>query len=263
MSTTIYYFSGTGNSLKIAKELSEKIEDCELMPIAKFLERDDIISTSKNVGFIFPLYYAGLPKIVHDFITKIDLALSDYFFTVVTNAGDINKTPLIQIERILRTKSKNLSAGFFIAMPNNYILGYDIHSEARQQEFFIEATKAIEKIQSIVKQQAENLEKDFFEKPRLRSEKFNKNFRESVFESDKSFYAEETCTSCAICQKVCPVNNIILVEGLPQWQHKCQQCLACINFCPEKCIQFGDKTIKTQRYHHPDIAVKDLINQKN
>ena len=104
--------------------------------------------------------------------------------------------------------------------------------------------------------------KDIFEKRRIKSEKFNKNFRDNVYGFDKSFYAEDTCTSCGICVKVCPVNNITLEEGIPQWQHKCQQCLACINFCPEKCIQFGDKTLKTQRYHHPEITVKDLISQK-
>jgi len=263
MKTTIYYFTGTGNSLKIAKSLSEKLKECELIPIAKVWEEDNHASTSEKVGFIFPLYYAGLPKIVHDFISKIELTKSSYFFAVVTNAGDINTTPLQQIETILNAKSKTLSAGFFVVMPNNYILGYDIHSEARQKEFFKEAKKKIDTIHDAVEKNENNLGKDFFEKRRIKSEKFNKTFRESVNESDKSFYAEETCTSCGICVKVCPVNNITLVEDKPLWQHKCQQCLACINFCPEKCIQFGDKSLKTQRYHHPEITVNDIANQKN
>ncbi|MBY9020116.1 MAG: EFR1 family ferrodoxin [Candidatus Lokiarchaeota archaeon] len=263
MKTTIFYFTGTGNSLKIAKSLSDKLKQSELIPIAKVWEDNNLISTSEKVGFIFPLYYAGLPKIVHDFLSKIDLTNSDYFFAVVTNAGDINNTPLQQIETILNINSKTLNAGFFIAMPNNYILGYDIHPEARQKEFFEEANKNIDAIYKIVEKNETNIGKDFFEKRRIKSEKFNKNFRDSVYESDKSFYAEESCTSCGICVNVCPVNNIALVEDIPQWQHKCQQCLACINFCPEKCIQFGDKTLKTQRYHHPEITVKDLVNQKN
>ena len=262
MKTTIYYFTGTGNSLKIAKNLSEKLEECELVPIAKVWEDDHLASSSEKVGFIFPLYYAGLPKIVYDFLSKIELSKSNYFFAVITNAGDINNTPLHQIETILNTKSKTLSAGFFIMMPNNYIIGYDIHSEARQIEFFEEANKKIESIHKTVEKNEKNLGKDIFEKRRIKSEKFNKGFRDNVYGYDKSFYAEDTCTSCGICVKVCPVNNIALEEGIPQWEHKCQQCLACINFCPEKCIQFGDKTLKTQRYHHPEITVKDMANQK-
>jgi len=123
METTIYYFTGTGNSLKIAMSLSEKLEQCELVPIAKIWEDDHLASSSEKVGFIFPLYYAGLPKIVYDFLSKIELAKSNYFFAVITNAGDINNTPLLQIETILNTKSKSLSAGFYVKMPNNYIIG--------------------------------------------------------------------------------------------------------------------------------------------
>jgi ferredoxin len=263
MLATIYYFTGTGNSLKIAKDLSNKLKECELIPIAKVWEDVQLFSSTEKVGFIFPLYYAGLPKIVYDFLSRIDLSKSNYFFIVVTYAGDINTTPLLQVETILNTKSKSLNAGFYVLMPNNYILGYDVHSEARQNEFFEEANKKIETIHTIVSNKENNLGKEIFEKRRIKSEKFNKTFRESVHESDKSLFAEDTCTSCGICVEICPVNNIKLEEGIPQWQHKCQQCLACINFCPEKCIQFGDKTLKTQRYNHPEITVKDLINQKN
>lgn len=263
MKSIIYYFTGTGNSLKIAKSLSDKIDDCELVPIAKIWEKDYLASSTEKVGFIFPLYYAGLPKIVYDFLQKIDLSKSNYFFAVVTYAGDINTTPLLQIETILNSKSKSLSAGFYVLMPNNYILGYDVHSEERQKEFFEEAKKTISIITNTVEKNETNLTKDTFEKRRIKSEKFNNDFRNNVNESDKSFYAEDTCTNCGICAQVCPVNNIILVEGKPNWQHKCQQCLACINYCPEKCIQFGEQTTKTQRYNHPDVKVKDLIKQKN
>ena len=263
MNTTIYYFTGTGNSLKIAKSLSEKLDKCELVPIAKVWEDDQLASSTEKVGFVFPLYWGGLPKIVYDFLSKIELAKSNYFFAVVTNAGDINSTPLKQIVTILNTKSKALSAGFYILMPNNYIIGYDVHSEARQKEFFEEAIKTIETIRKIVEKNEKNLGKDIFEKLRIEGEEFNKKFRDNVYGYDKLFYIEDTCTNCGICKKICPVNNIILVEGIPQWQHKCQQCLACINFCPEKCIQFGDRTLKRQRYHHPEVGVKDLIRQKN
>lgn len=35
MKSTIYYFSGTGNSLIIARNLNKKLGDSELVPIAK------------------------------------------------------------------------------------------------------------------------------------------------------------------------------------------------------------------------------------
>lgn len=262
METTIYFFTGTGNSLKIAKDLAEKLEDSELIPIAKVWDMEKLESISDKVGFIFPLYYSGLPKIVDDFINKIDLSKSNYFFTVITSAGDINEQPLQQLEKILRTKAKNLKAGFFITMPSNYIIGYDIQSEEKQKVLFEKAIKQVKNISNSVKNEEDNLTQYVIKKDLSRSEGINKTFREEVNESDKSFYANDKCNSCGVCEDVCPVNNIILNAGKPQWQHKCQQCLACINFCPERAIQFGTKTLNTGRYYHPEITIQEIINQK-
>ncbi len=149
-------------------------------------------------------------------------------------------------------------------MPSNYIIlkGYGPPSEKRKKEYFEKASKQVESISEIINNKKENLNQNIFEKDVSRSERLNKTFREEVYESDNSFYIDENCTSCRICEEVCPVNNIILVDGTPKWQHKCQQCLACINFCPEESIQFGSQTLKAQRYSHPEITVQDIINLK-
>jgi len=263
MKTTIYYFTGTGNSLKITRSISEKLEDSNLIPIAKVWQNKDLKTTGEKVGFIFPLYYSGLPKIVYDFADKIDFSSANYFFAVVVSGGDISALlPLQQLGRILKTKSKRLNAGFLIPMPNNYIIGYDIHSEQRQKELFEKANEKVEAILEIVKNSENSLPENILEKNLNRADRFNTKFREKVNESDKSFYAENNCSSCGICEDICPVNNIILEDGVPQWQHKCQQCLACINFCPEKSIQFGTQTLKTQRYHNPVITLQDIKTQK-
>lgn len=262
MKTTIYYFSGTGNSLKVTKDLAERLEDTELIPIARIWDEEKLESKSEKIGFIFPLYYSGLPKLVYDFIDKLNTSKTKYFFTVVTSTGDINEQPLQQLDKLLKKKSKKLNAGFYVNMPNNYIIGFDIHSKERQKEFFENSTKEIKIISEIVTNQEDNLTQEILGKDVDRSAKINKNFRDSVNESDKAFHINESCNSCGICEKICPVNNIILKNRIPEWQHKCQQCLACINFCPEKAIQFGNQTQNTQRYHHPEISIKDIVKQK-
>ena len=262
MKIPLYYFSGTGNSLEIAKDLADKLGECELVPIAKIWQKNHLASASEKVGIIFPLYYWGLPKIVYDFINKIELEKTNYFFAVVTRGGDVDGAPLLQLDEILRNKSKALSAGFFITMPDNYVLLSDAICEEEQTEMFEKAKNQIDNISEIVKQNKQNFEIAINEKERIKFEKMNKKFHKTVNESDKSFFADENCNSCGVCENVCPVNNIILVEGKPKWQHECQQCLACINFCPENSIQYGDKTQGRKRYHHPNITVNDLINQK-
>ena len=263
MKTTIYFFTGTGNSLSVAQSLCKNLKDCELVSIASIWEDEIIKSTSEKVGFVFPLYYAGLPKIVKDFINKMDFSNSEYFFTVVTSAGDITDYPLYQIERILVKKSNKQNAGFFISMPNNYIIGYDIHPKEKQLEFFEIADKKINELVKIIEEQGDRIRIDSSENKRKRKAKFNQEFHDSVNQNDKNFYSDENCNSCGICEKICPVKNIFLVDGKPEWQHKCQQCLACINYCPEKAIQFGSQTLKTQRYHHPEFSYKILLEKMN
>ncbi|MFX1452638.1 MAG: EFR1 family ferrodoxin [Promethearchaeota archaeon] len=259
MKTSIYYFSGTGNSLKIARDLSEKLEECELVPIAKVWQNKHLVSVSEKVGFIFPLYFFGLPKIVYDFVDKIEFDDSNYFFAVITRGGDLDCVALYQLEEILKAKSKSLNAGFFVRMPANF---YRNDTESEKEQIFREAIREIEKISKIINENGNTPKIEIDEKKKNQWEKINYKFRKTVNINDKSFYADEKCTQCGTCEKICPVNNIILVEGVPQWQHECQQCVACINFCPENSIHYGKKISENQGYHHPEITVQDMINQK-
>jgi len=262
LKTTLYFFTGTGNSLKVARDLSEKLEDCELVPIAKVWQEENLASKSEKVGFVFPLYYYGLPKIIFDFVNKINLDKTDYVFAVITMGGEWEGASFKQLEKILITKSKSLNAGFIVTMPSNFILDQNIYPEDQEKELLKKSIIQIEKISEIVKKNIQNLEIDINQKKGRIIERANITFHKKVYESDEHFLADEKCNNCGICEKICPVNNIILVEGKPQWQHKCQQCFACINYCPEKSIQHGKRSVGRGRYHHPEITVKDLINQK-
>jgi len=51
MTTEIYYLSGTGNSLHVAKELQKRIADTELIPISS-LKNNDGIKTKGNKNIV-------------------------------------------------------------------------------------------------------------------------------------------------------------------------------------------------------------------
>ena len=79
---------------------------------------------------------------------------------------------------------------------------------------------------------------------------------------DKDFWVEKTCNGCNICADICPVNNIVVKNGKPEWQHHCEQCWACAHWCPKKAIQYKESTQHKERYHHPEISLNDLKVQK-
>jgi MinD superfamily P-loop ATPase len=76
---------------------------------------------------------------------------------------------------------------------------------------------------------------------------------------DRSFWVDEKCNGCGICKAVCPSGNIDLPEERPAWQHHCEQCLACIQWCSQEAIQFGKKTPRYKRYHHPEVTLKEML----
>ena len=80
---------------------------------------------------------------------------------------------------------------------------------------------------------------------------------------DGGFWLNEKCNSSGVCAGVCPVNNIEMQEGKPRWLHHCQQCLACLHWCPQEAIELGKKTPGRKRYHHPEITAADIKAQKD
>lgn len=79
-------------------------------------------------------------------------------------------------------------------------------------------------------------------------------------ELDKVFQIDENCNGCGICEKVCPRGNLRMKDSVPTWNHKCEQCFACIHWCPQKALQMGEETKGKPRYHHPEVSLKEMIH---
>ncbi|MHA2294656.1 MAG: EFR1 family ferrodoxin [Candidatus Hodarchaeales archaeon] len=266
LNTTIYYFTGTGNSLKIARDLAVNINNSELIPIAGSLRIELIIAETKKVGLVFPLYHYGIPSIIRDFIKKIDLKNTDYLFSVVT-CYYISGIALEQVEELLSKKNKTLNAGFYVRMPTNFVCEHDPPSEDNQNKIFQKAAEKIKFIAEIVKQNKKHVDTKEISNSSIKMHysKYSSaydNWMELFDKNDSKFTVLETCKSCGTCVDVCPVFNVKLDRGYPRWRKNCEKCFSCINFCPNQAIQYGDETLNRGRYHHPDIEIKDLMNQR-
>ncbi len=259
MSNVIYYFSGTGNSMKVARDIARNLKDSEVISIPEAINVG-IKSNSERIGVVFPVYMWGLPLIVSEFIKKIK-KFYGYLFAVATYGGMPGAT-LIHAANLLKLNGLKLSAGFAVQMPGNYTPMYGALSQSKQNSIFKKAEKKVNEISEIIKQKKENrIEKSSSIINWIFSEHFYPFASPRIPEMDKKFWADEKCTACGICVKVCPVSNISLVQGKPVWQHKCQQCLACLQWCPVEAIQYGKSTLGRQRYRHPEAKPQDFIHQ--
>jgi len=83
----LYYFSGTGSTLHVAKELQRRMAGSTVIPMVSRLDRHSAPAEGQVVGFIFPIYLMALPQPVRSFIERIDLQSTEYRFAVMTHCG--------------------------------------------------------------------------------------------------------------------------------------------------------------------------------
>ncbi len=263
MKTIIYYFTGTGNSLAAAKKIAERLEDCDLVPIASQRTTDtDIVPQSDRVGIICPVYFAGLPLMVAEFAGRLDLSRSKYTFSVVTFGGSGGSSALRQLEGILRKRpGRGLDAGFMVKMPGNYILMYESPSGTRREQILTAADAQLARIAGTVKD-CKKTGLPYSPFAQVMHALAYPHFSSHVHERDREFSVSDDCTSCGTCRSVCPAGNIELIDGKPVWKHHCELCCACIHLCPAGAIQAGKKTLRRARYRNPEIDVLELEGRR-
>jgi hypothetical protein len=118
MCTEIYYFSGTGNSLFVARELSRKLIGSKLIPLVSLLDSPRIEISADTVGFVFPLHGLTLPVPVRLFLKRARFASPGYTFAVATRGGT-RCFAFSKIESLMKGARKRLDAGFILTMLNN------------------------------------------------------------------------------------------------------------------------------------------------
>ncbi len=260
MNATIFYFSATGNSLHIAKSIAARLEGSTLVPMIRSLPDERVAAGTACIGFVFPTHYFGVPPLVTQFIKKLDMNLVQYSFAVTTCGSRIINSGLRQVGNLLRQKGKHLDAGFHIEMVSSYIPLSNLPPLTKQQQRLAAADRKIQNIVDLILAKASVHEPEYLWLP---SVAINNYWQQKLLvQADRKFSCSSACNSCGVCAKVCPADNIRLVNGKPEWQHRCQECLACLHFCPTHSIDFGSRTAGRRRYHHPAVQVSEIINAK-
>lgn len=257
METTVYYFSGTGNSLWVARAIARGLGDVRLVSIAD-REEDGRSGESAAIGLVFPVYIWGLPHPVVRFVERLKNLGRPYVFAVAVNGGQVSGT-LVQLRKLMKRNGSLLSSGFGITMPSNYIPWGGPGPEEKQRKLFESASKKIPEIVACVRSRKERpVEKGPLWQRALFTPIYKLSFSR-VPAMDRRFWTDDKCNRCGVCSRVCPSRNIEVDAGKPVWKHACEQCFSCLQWCPREAIQYGGKTPRYERYHHPEVGLKDVL----
>ncbi len=255
MKSEVYYFSATGNSLKVARDLALNLGEAPLIAIPSVMA-DTISSTADTLIFVFPIYTWGLPRMVHRFVEALTTRAKIY---AVCTCGGFPAASLLHARDLCRHKGLDFRRGFRVPMPDNYIPLFKVPSPEKQQAYF---RKAHGKIKSISEAILENQQGKTEANSPLINWFFSFIYRVSMPgfpRMAKNYHVNAQCNGCGLCVRICPTGNVNLVNGRPQWGLDCEQCLACLHWCPPRAINLGKRTASKDRYHHPDVEARDLF----
>lgn len=254
--TTIYYYTGTGNSLWAARALARELGSTQLISLTGS-DSENPLPKSDVIGLVFPVHIWGVPHRIMDFLPRIKEASPQYIFAVATNGGQVSNT-LVQLQKVMQSQGTPLNSGWSLVLPSNYIPWGGPGSVKEQNRLFTAAAAKIPIIAASIRRRTGIIEKGPLWQRILFTWFYNLTYP-IVPTMDQKFAADDRCNYCEVCVKVCPTQNIIMENNSLIWQRHCEQCLRCIQWCPQQALQYGKKTAAYPRYHHPEIKLQDIL----
>jgi len=287
MTTRIYYFSATGNCMAVARQIADRI-GADTVSIAKLDPNARIQLEHSRIGIVFPSYLApimGVPLIVERFIRRLDGLESVQLFAVCTCGGYEFANALIPLKKLgdlIRDCGGTLSGEYSVRMPMSNLdykhipvpISSDIpqiieHAKRKTDRISAQINKDNRTsylLPKWVARQFVGLIYRAFRKLSMETlvSKANETMdatRGADFYlplTDRSITVSQNCNGCGTCVNVCPAHNILLNENKPEFQHHCEMCFACDEWCPKGAIQHWSRG-EGIKYHYPTIRLKDMI----
>jgi len=256
MHTVIHYFSATGNSLAVARQIASTLRDTKLVRIVP--EGQPRVDADR-IGLVFPVIIFGLPLIIRRFIEQVSVPANAYVFVVATCGGMACAT-LKEAEELFARRGIVLHAGYSVPMVNNCTVIGGAPPPEKQAAALVRARKRVERICRSIEAGTRHIDKgipglNWFLSNRLRG----KAITQIPGLAARQFTTDQNCNGCAVCVKVCPMKNVTMAGPRPVWHDRCEQCYACLQWCPKKAIQvIGKPTQDRRRYRHPDARLSDI-----
>lgn len=252
----IIYFSGTGNSCYVAQMLAQQLSD-ELFDAGQAIKKGEkpVFTSHKPWVFVSPTYGWRIPRIFQEFIEKNSFSGNKNAYFVMTCGSEIGNAAKY-LRPLCAKKDFTFHGVLQVVMPENYLAMFDVPDAKRAAAIIRMARSTIRNGGDAILRGVDFSEKSPGMADRLKSTVVNPAFYRLIVH-DKKFYTTDACVGCGHCAEVCPLNNIILTNGRPQWQGNCTHCMACICSCPTEAIEYGKKSVGKPRYQCPKFEKKE------
>ena len=253
----ILYFSGTGNSLAISRQLAERLGE-QVMPLGLAVKHD--LSQERRIGFVFPCYWFNAPRAVTDLLSRLRLPNDAYVFIVIPCGAQAGNA-IWTVRRMLAAIGVEVAYSHKIRVPDNSAVGFGRNPNDQAWKF----DRYAGRMERIAADIAAGVRRCHYAWWGLAGAlcAIPAVQRRTLPMLTPAVNADR-CIACGICAKVCPQGNIAIRDGKACCGDDCTQCLACVHFCPQQAVEINSKpTPKAHQYHHPRVTVNDILGNNN
>ncbi|MCM1520419.1 MAG: EFR1 family ferrodoxin [Lachnoclostridium sp.] len=240
----IYWFSGTGNSRRVAQHLAQLLGD------GMAFMTPGLKSDHERVIWVFPIYSWGVPPYVAEVIRTASLAEGSRHYMVATCGDDAGLAPQMW-RKLLEPHHVVPMAAYTVIMPNTYVVlpGFDVDPPELRDSKLEQEPERTRHIARLISESSTTDDFTTGSMPWIKTRLIYPWFIAHMM-SPRDFKVSDACISCGRCSRDCPVSNISMDEkGRPVWGDRCAGCLACYHVCPAHAISFGRFTASKGQYY--------------
>lgn len=243
----IFWFSGTGNS-KLAAERIAEITGDETVSLNELSKKGEkrTFNCEKPLVFVCPVYAWRLPRVAEKLIEECSFEGDTRAYFILT-CGAESGAAALYAEKLCKKKGFAYMGTAVVIMPDNFAPMLPV-ADGEQAKIMIDnAIPVIDGIGEVIKSGG------IFEKRRAKavdkakSAIINSGFYR-FYIKDGKYFATDKCVSCGKCAEVCPLNNVRIADGKPEWLGNCTLCMACYSCCPTEAVEYGKATAGRNRY---------------
>lgn len=254
----ILYFTGTGNSLSVARQLAAATGDTAVHIADLTKHGTCTLIRDRVIGFVFPVYFGDIPWPVQEFIRNTKFAPSAYIYAVAT-CGSTPGNALYNLQQLLAWHRCRLAYADSVSMIANSTstwkkgVSYDYRR--------LDAAK--DHVAAIAHAVMERRESLRHVKRSLAGSIMGLGVVRQVGSRRFTITANpDACVGCGLCVHICPVGNLTLKDGKVVVSDHCAMCMACVQWCPHGGIfVHGHAIARENQYHHPEVNAEDLYRR--
>ncbi len=242
----LYYFSGSGNTFKVAKKVKNTLEQHDYKCVLDRIEdvKNIDFNTFEYVGLLFPVALQSTFPIVWDFIEGLPTTQGQKIFMIDT-MEQFSGGVVGPVKRVLKSKGYYCVGALEVKMNSSMQT-----KEVDVEKINMKNSKAIESAERFISEMLKGSQ-NWHRVPVLSDwmRSISKSRKLWTKTSERIGINHDRCIKCNICIRDCPVEAMHMIEGNVKIDHSiCNSCMRCVHHCPKDAFTLSGKKVIRYEY---------------